>query len=248
MKYQLDAACLCTMGKVRRNNEDNFSFDGQSLEAINRGLASPLRFTRPLAGEEILCVFDGMGGENYGELASYEAAQQLKRELEAGGAHDEAALTALCLRLNEAVFAQAQELLTERMGTTVVGFAFTPERVLAFNLGDSRAYRLRGGELTQLSEDHVARRGSGKKSPLTQHLGIDPEELLLEPTVTESALEAGDRYLLCSDGLTDMLEDAQIAALLGKAASAAEAAETLIAAALEAGGKDNVTAIVCRIL
>ena len=106
--------------------------------------------------------------------------------------------------------------------------------------------------LEKLSEDHVegmysiGRTKKNKKPGLIQYLGMDPEEILLEPTIHCSDLQKGDTYLLCSDGLTDMVTEADIASLLNKAADAEEATTGLVDMALENGGKDNITAIVCK--
>ena len=249
MGFVLEAACLCNTGKIRRNNEDNFYFDGRCLPADNNGLDTPLTMTAHLEHTVHLAVFDGMGGENFGELAAFAAADRM-RGLLAGEkpvpAGREAAAE-LAQELNRAVVKKEKELLTRRMGSTMVSFCFSARSVLTCNLGDSRAYTLRGGEITQLSEDHVDKRSGQRKAPLTQHLGIDPEDFLLEPTVTERALSDGDRYLLCSDGLSDMLSDSEIAAILSGTATAQDCAEKLVAAALEQGGRDNITVIVCCI-
>ena len=79
MPYILYAACLCNTGKVRKNNEDNFFFDGRCLEADNDGLKQPFTMTRSLRREVCVAIFDGMGGENYGEYASFAAAEHMKR-------------------------------------------------------------------------------------------------------------------------------------------------------------------------
>ena len=252
MAFRLEAACLCNTGKVRRNNEDNFYFDERFLPAENGGLAKPLRFSRSLRSLVCLAVFDGMGGENFGECASFAAAERMLRErklfLSARSLRSDL-LKELCQRLNEAVVARAKELCTQHMGSTLSILCFSPESVASCNLGDSRAYRLRGGELRQISLDHVEQRpGRSKhKAPLTQYLGVDPEDYLLEPYLAKGALAAGDQYLLCSDGLTDMLSDEEIAAVMGGADTAQHCAERLVQAALDQGGRDNVTVIVCRI-
>ena len=78
MKYTLEAACGCHVGKVRRNNEDNFYFDGKCLEVENEGLKHPVCLEEPLKNGVCLAVFDGMGGENFGEYASHVAARELQ--------------------------------------------------------------------------------------------------------------------------------------------------------------------------
>ena len=86
-----------------------------------------------------------------------------------------------------------------------------------------------------------------KKAPLIQYLGMDPEEILIEPFIAKGDLKKGDQYLLCSDGLTDMLTNFEIADIMLNSPDAATCAENLIRAALEHGGRDNITVIVCRI-
>ncbi len=253
MAYQLDAACLCNTGRVRKNNEDNFFFDGKRMEAENNGLLHPLVMTKNVNQGVCVAVFDGMGGENFGEFASFAAAdrmQSIMAKLQSSLPPDRDSLNTMCLAINDAVVARQKELCTERMGSTLVGFYFSRSSVYTYNLGDSRAYRLRGGELVQLSEDHVERREgkSTRKAPLTQHLGINPEEYLIEPYLVKDQLQAGDQYLLCSDGLTDMLDDGQIAAIMTEAPNAEIGAQMLVEAALEHGGRDNVTVILCRVL
>lgn len=252
MSFTLEAACLSHIGKRRRNHEDNFFFGGECLPEENRGTEAPLFLERPLTEGQSLCVFDGMGGENFGETAAYTAAERMKECVRVPKAFDMSENTYLgwlVEELNAAVVAKEEELLTNRMGTTMVALYFTPQQVFCCNVGDSRAYRLRKGTLTQLSLDHVAKMplNSSRKAPLTQHLGIDPQEMLLEPYIQPYDLLPGDWYLLCSDGLTDMLSDTEIVEILQKANSVQDAAQKLVGAALEHGGRDNVTVIVSHI-
>lgn len=251
MSFIIHAACATHTGRIRSNNEDNFCFDRQYLPEEHGCTEQPLTLSFSAGEGRELAVFDGMGGENYGELASFAAAETmghttLHRE-DFPRLTDYAAEQAQ--KLNLAVVEQERIMRTSHMGTTMAGIYFTPESAVVSNLGDSRVYRLREGMLWQLSEDHVSSQsmGRGRKAPLTQHLGIDPEELLLEPAVSECRLQAGDCFLLCSDGVTDMLEDGQIGELLRATGSCAETVQALIDAALKAGGRDNITAIVCRV-
>lgn len=251
MAYILDAACGCNTGKVRKNNEDNFFFDGRCLEADNSGLKHPVTMTKALRRELCVAIFDGMGGENFGEVASFAAAdcmQYTTRKLKDYFIPERKFLNSLCMKINDAVVAKQQELCTERMGSTMVALYFSHGYVYVCNLGDSRAYRLRDGEFLQLSVDHLEKREqTRKKAPLTQHLGISPENFLIEPYIAKGELKRGDQYLLCSDGLTDMLTNLEIDGIMSSTESAEDCVKKLIDAALEKGGKDNVTAIVCRI-
>lgn len=251
MGFHIEAACGCKMGKIRKNNEDNFFFDGKCLEQDNEGLRNIACFDGRLKYGTSVAVFDGMGGENYGEVASFCAAramQQTTRKLEDFFVQERKYLEKLAFALNDAVVVAEKELQTNRMGTTMVMLYFASRYVYMCNVGDSRAYRMRAGEFLQISEDHVEKRPDRKKTPLTQHLGIDPEEMQIEPYIAKGELKKGDTYLICSDGLTDMLTNFEISDIILQCDEAAVCVEKLIDAALEHGGRDNITVIVCKIV
>lgn len=253
MGFSINAACGCNKGKRRSNNEDNFYFDGKCMEAVNNGLHNPAVFDGPVKRGTCVAVFDGMGGENFGEDAAFAAAktmQQTERSLADYLIPEKKYLQRLCVQINQAVVDAAREAGTERMGSTMVSLYFSGKYVYVCNLGDSRAYRLRNGEFLQLSKDHVDTRPmpEGKKAPLTQHLGIDPEDMLIEPYIAKGEVKPGDQYLLCSDGLTDMLTNFEIADIMLAEEDTESCVRKLIEAALEHGGKDNVTVILCRLL
>lgn len=252
MALILEAACGCNIGKVRKNNEDNFFFDGRCLEQENKGLQHPVLTERELHGEEFFAVFDGMGGEQYGEVAAFAAAscvKEYKKRLIDFFVPERSFLKGLCTRMNESVLKEQQQYCDDRMGTTMVGLLFAHRRVYVCNLGDSRAYRLRNGVFSQITVDHVERhdRHNTKKPLLTQHLGIDPEEFMIEPYIARGDLEPGDQYLICSDGITDMLTNLEIVEIMKASATAEESVCGLIDTALDNGGRDNMTAIICRL-
>lgn len=253
MAFTLDAACGCQTGKLRSNNEDNFYFADGWLAVDNTGLDDPAVMNAPLYKPLCLAVFDGMGGENFGEEAAYAAASEMRfvrRGLRERLMRDGSFLTEMCARLNAAVVRRARELKTERMGCTLAAVWFEPQRFMACNLGDSRIYLLRDGKLERLSKDHVEKLNgpSRRKAPLTQYLGLNPEEYRLDPSMAFGKLRQGDRFLICSDGLTDMLSEEEIAAALSGARNALNGVHRLIGEALEHGGRDNVTAVVGLII
>lgn len=253
MKFTIEAACGCHIGKVRRNNEDNFFFNGKCLEAAYSGLKYPVSFEDTPKSGLCFAVFDGMGGENFGEVASYAAArrmQQEERTLADFLIPVKQYLNRLSIELNQAVLKEKEDLCTDRMGSTMVALYFSGRYTYTCNLGDSRAYRLRDSEFLQISQDHVEKRPhtNHKKAPLTQYLGIDPEEMQIEPYIAKGKIHKGDRYLLCSDGLTDMLTDFEISDIMLKSQNAESCVQNLVQAALEHGGRDNITVIVCRVM
>jgi protein phosphatase len=197
-------------------------------------------------------VFDGMGGEEKGETASFLAARVMQERAAAEVPDPEAYFASLCEEMNLAVCRENETLASGRMGTTMVSLLFSRGSVCACNLGDSRAFRYREGTLLQISTDHVETLGpadirAGRKPRLIQHLGVPPRLLKLEPSTAECACKKGDVYLICSDGLTDMVSEERLAQLLGTGKSVRRIAERLLSAALDAGGRDNVTAIICAV-
>ena len=252
MYYSIEAACCCNNGKRRANNEDNFFFNSTCLQLEHDGLEKTIYMNSPVNWGLMFAVFDGMGGENFGEVASYSAAKCLKKkEGNYFFLSEEKHLISLCKRANEEVYLAAQAQGTEHMGTTMASLLFTPRNGYACNIGDSRAYRLRNGELLQISLDHVDRRPNmnTKKAPLSQYLGMDPNEIIIEPYIAKKKLRRGDIFLLCSDGLTDMVSNREIRdILLYNQADVIDCAEALTKAALENGGRDNITTIICKIV
>ena len=119
------------------------------------------------------------------------------------------------------------------------------------NIGDSRVYGFRNGRINQLSSDHtdevlMKEQGiTGRKPHLTQYLGIDPDELCLEPFIKSYRYEEGDRFLICSDGVTDMVDENLITEIVNRSSTPEIAVQRLIKEAKNNGGKDNITAIVC---
>ena len=249
MSLLVEIACVSCCGKVRKTNEDNLLFQGRILENTGGDLWPPQGCSLTLKETpELIAVFDGMGGEANGEEASFTAAKKL-REIWQNKPLNAQMMFPVARKMNEAVFRRGQELMTERMGTTMAVMTIGKTETVVSNLGDSPIFVMRNGKLHKVSKDHtdaeeMKRRGITNRKPyLTQYLGIDPEELTIEPYVARIQTTSGDRYLLCSDGLTDMVEEPEIVRILGGAASASDAVEALTIAALENGGRDNVTII-----
>ena len=253
MRYFIQATCGCNTGKVRKNNEDNFYFEGKCLERENHGLKHPVSMDNVLKNGLTYAVFDGMGGENFGEYASYAAArcmQQTEKSLSDYFIPEKVYLERITNQLNNAVVEVQKEMCTDRMGSTMVSLYFAGRYVYVCNVGDSRAFRLRDGEFLQLSMDHVERRlgRDERKAPLTQYLGYGTEDILLEPYIAKGEIRRGDMYLLCSDGLTDMVTNFEITDIMLKNENTETCVQELTRVALEHGGRDNITIILCKIM
>lgn len=252
MGITIHAVCGCNTGKVRRKNEDNFFFAGKHLERDNNGLDELICFEKPMRSGTYAAVFDGMGGENFGEYAAYAAVAEMKkirRTIAEWFMPHENYLQKVVQRLNDAVIQVQEQMCTSYMGTTLVGLCFWGKNAYVYNVGDSRAYLLRNNELLQLSEDHVEKRPNraGGKAPLTQYLGFGTEEIQIEPHIAAETIRRGDVYLLCSDGLTDMLSESEILDIMATSWDSEACVRNLIRAALDCGGRDNITVIVCAL-
>ena len=252
MAFTIRAACLCNTGRIRSNNEDNFLFRGLSLRQENSALSAPLTHSCADTLRPVFAVFDGMGGESHGEAAAFSAAKAAYLVSCRQESLSEEFLNQAVLDINRAVFRAAQNLGASRMGATLAMLGFENGVAWVCNLGDSRVFLLRGDAFGQLSVDHtdeqaLLARGIQRKPRLTQHLGIDPEEMLVEPHIAAGNIEAGDRFLICSDGLTDMLTPDEIGTALDTIRDPEACVRALVEQALERGGKDNVTVIVCAV-
>jgi serine/threonine protein phosphatase PrpC len=238
-------------GAVRADNEDSIAV-GDWIRS--ESMAVPVLLERALDSPLICLVADGMGGHAAGEVASRTVAEHLAAR--ATQATDAAAIAALLRDANGALF----ELMGERpawygMGTTVAGVAVAPAGVLVFNVGDSRVYRIEAGALVQLSTDDTPgpKRPDGRTAVYTSSIisqvlgGYEPDnpDGQLDPHVLSEPPAERARYLICSDGLTDLVDPAEIEGLLDGDDDASVRA--LFETAMAAGGGDNVSLILLRI-
>lgn len=251
MTYQIKYAYACDTGKVRANNEDNFWCCNEQLPVENQGLAG-VRTGKSAQGEApVLAVFDGMGGESCGEMAAFLAAEELgrfhKRNKRALKKNPEAFLKDACRKMNEAVCRYGRENGVRCMGSTLALAAFGEKSIFACNLGDSRIYQVKDGQLARISTDHVMGNGFFGKAPLTQYLGVEEENMLLEPSIVEIPYQSRERYLICSDGITDMLSEQEISDILTRGSTVEEAVEELMKKTMEKGGRDNATVVLCEV-
>lgn len=189
-------------------------------------------------------VADGMGGHEAGNVASQVVIDTIAELVEA--ATNEALIGAMLEAANRRLFEAMYEIGGKPgMGTTVVGAVLANRGTLIFNVGDSRAYVFRRGTLLQVSQDDTLNvRGNTSRNrshALTQSLGGSTKPQSLRPHVKHMALEDEDILLLCSDGLTDMIDDDEIAGILMRHPD--NPSERLVTAALDAGGNDNITVV-----
>ncbi len=235
---------MCNVGRLRRNNEDNFYCDGKIREDVFSN--DEVAFSGVVRSDtnELFAVFDGMGGEACGEVASFAAASHAEL-FTRDRAQYEVYLYELAELLNDKVREETEARSLVLMGTTAAMVQFSGEDVYVLNAGDSRVYRLANHELRQITQDHTAYMRGGKA--ITKFLGM-PGDDKLRPYIAEGQFKAGDVFLICSDGVTDMLSDDEIGEILDNKQPLDRTCRTLVDAALEKGGVDNTTAILLRIM
>ena len=252
MAYQIEYAYTCHIGKIRNNNEDNFWCCGDSLEAQNQGMSHIRSGYMKQSEYPLLAVFDGMGGESCGEMAAFLAAEACGEHFKTakdGIRNDpEEFLNEICESMNQAICDYGRTNKINSMGTTAALLAFAEDAVYSCKLGDSRIYKSDREKFYQISQDHVLGRSLFGKAPLTQYLGMEEENLQLEPSISRQEIKIGDRFLLCSDGITDMLSDGEIADILSRDIPVAKTVEILVDRALKKGGRDNITVVLCEIM
>ena len=255
-KLRANVCAVTHAGRVRRENEDNYDLNGRmtSTGDLKKGSA----FVQSMAEPFHLSVCDGMGGESYGDIASGIAVETIAAHAANVYESGEDFSFAISNCLDDANSRICAEINArgKRMGTTLAAIYAVKGKIICVNIGDTRIYHYSKGILEQISFDHthaqtivdagqvsqnnISRIPDAKR--LTRHLGVFPEEANLSPNISViDDIDDGDIVLLCSDGLTDMLGDEDITAILSTGESAQDVASKLIKRALERGGKDNVT-------
>lgn len=241
--YYIDYACACTLGKVRKNNEDNFYCDKNYR--LNPDLLEDVVLCGKVRStdNELFAVFDGMGGEACGEVASFIAAQNCYDYCKDKDSYDEY-LYELSNILNKKIVEETKARSLVLMGTTAAMIQFHKNEIYILNAGDSRIYKFTKNKLDLISEDHVVE-GFNSKAPLTKFLGIPQDELL--PYIAKGAYKNADVFILCTDGVYDMVKEEQMISLLKQKKKLSKIAEDIIEHAKKNGGIDNATVILCKI-
>lgn len=250
LKTALEIATATHPGMVRSHNEDSIAADAEVGLAV---------------------LADGMGGYNAGEVASGIAVELIRTEMkkalsgkkpeELNGLNPEQLIAENSTRANAAIYHASQsQPQYSGMGTTLVVALWHDNQISVGHIGDSRLYRLRGGALDQVTRDHSLlqeqidsgmitkeqARHSQNKNLVTRAVGIDPE---VETEVHSYPVQAGDIFLICSDGLNDMVTDEDIQLTLSSLqANLPLAAQQLVQQACDNGGRDNVSVILVRIV
>ena len=248
----LECYACSQKGNFRENNEVNLYLDGEYL-SINHN--DKVMSCKKKINDDLFIagVFDGLGGEEKGEEASYKAASALSKY------NNDTDIKDFFKFANNEVCGIEKSDSSKQIGSTAVILFFRKSGFFVANIGDSRIYHIRGNNVTMLSKDHtmietmiasgVITREDAAKSPykncLTQCLGMSENEILIDPYISDTyEAEIGDAFVICSDGLTGVMSDAEILSFLSENEKNDNIAEQFVNAAYERGAKDNTTVIV----
>lgn len=264
MRGKVRAGVSSCIGGYRNNNEDNYLLLNKYLPMDHKNKSDSLRgeLDRPY----LFAVCDGMGGGSYGELASFTAVKKLNEIFEESINNNPYeylidVIETIILRINQDVSSlfEPNEVVS---GSTIVLLYFDQSQLIISNVGDSRGYQLYNGELIRISKDHNHAffmyelglisndelKHHRARHKLTQYLGINPQEMIIDPYINRVEHREGKvTYLLCSDGLVEALEDDYIKFILEQEISTKKKAKQLVKDAIENGSKDNVTALVIEL-
>jgi protein phosphatase len=247
VKPVVTVACKTDIGRVREINQDKFEYfqPEDPAKLATRGL--------------VFLVCDGMGGHAAGQVASELALKTFIDVYLNHPADDPAvAIRAAVQAANRFVLDNARAFPARRgMGTTLTGVILIQDQAYVVNVGDSRTYRTRGGELVQLTHDHTyvdeliragvigpeEARTHPQKNVITRAIGIEGD---LQPDIFVEELQEGDSFMMCSDGIINHVTDEEVGSILTSLAPAG-AAWKLVGQALIGGGTDNATAMIVRV-
>lgn len=245
MLYQFLVSCISDIGLIRQNNEDSWKM---------------------LKDEQFFVLADGMGGHQAGEVASKETVEQLcflfQQRLNDSSYKDitqaESLIKELIQEVNSMIYRLGRENPHLRgMGTTLCCLFFHPAGLIYGHVGDSRIYRFSHGKLEQLTQDHSLLRELIElgqlseqqaedflyKNIITKAIGTEPN---VGPVIAHTAIEVGDVFLMCTDGLSDLVSFEEIQEVLWQY-SVEEAANLLVKKAKQKGGYDNITVILVKV-
>lgn len=246
MPHNIKAYGISDIGLIRQNNEDSWA---------------------ELPARNFFVLADGMGGHQAGEVAARETVTLLCQLIENHFSKHKKHLSIKdgleliresIINVNSSIFKMSRSNPELRgMGTTLCSLLFLEKEVILAHVGDSRIYRFRSGQLEQLTKDHslfcdlvdqgqIAHHQANDflyGNIITKAIGTEPR---VDPAVTTTDLKINDVYLMCSDGLSDLLSPSEITFILNSSADLKQTAEALIACANRKGGRDNVTVILAK--
>lgn len=249
MDFVFDAACSTRTGGSQRSNRDNFLFDGRCLPEAHGSLPHPVTILTPLRREQCAAVFEGIGEAGAGEKASFAAADCLREQTRLLSDYvipERHFLRDASRKISETLLRRAEETGVPCLGAGMAALLFSHGFVYICNLGGCRAFRLRDGEFLQVSGERSEQTETGFELPGPLFFGMSASGDD-RPYIAKGELKHGDQYLLCTGGMTDVLNNVEIAGILENTACTEDCVQRLIDAAMQRGDGKSVTLILSRI-
>lgn len=245
MNWKIRYAAQCIKGAVRRNNQDNLLLGSFYLPEQNSAMDHCRSGSADTKDGFVLAVFDGIGGAPHGEAAAYIAAKSMSEGIKPlyfpGEKKMAEQVAGTLLSVNESALRYRDQRKITDYGSTVAGVWFDKRAAASFNIGDSRVYVYRDGQMELVSRDHTVARGV-----LAQYIGMDEREGILEPDISVMDLQHGMQFLICSDGLTSCMTDAEIQGFFEKEIGGEELINSMMRLVIRRGSPDNATIIWCE--
>jgi PPM family protein phosphatase len=242
-------------GSLRSLNEDNFCFDNRTNDVHD-----DIRLELFCIEGGNFAVFDGMGGLSDGYIASSISAQIFSEGFLSFKEISNFHLSNLYIKANDSLCKYMFERNSTRVGTTVVTLSINNNGIIYSNIGDSKLYRIRNQEITQLTTDHTEiqfllsegfitadqAKSHPSKNKLTQHLGIFPNEFQIDPYIAEDSTEEGDIFILATDGVTNYFDNGKFLSIF-EFTDLKGARDKIIDIVLKGGASDNFTFIIVKV-
>ena len=239
---RIEYAYMTHPGNCRTMNQDNLVCMGEYLPRIHDRTDWPVAGSAEPDSCALFGVFDGMGGGEQGETAAWIAAKTAAET----DIRDSGGMTRFCGEANRKICRYAKVNRIRSIGTTASMLLFDGNGAYSCHIGDSRIYRCDYGIPEQLTHDDAWPSLPGRKPALLQCLGIPESEMRILPHVDYYPILARSVFMICTDGLTDMLTENRIAGVLSDGEGLEKQTRTLLNEALEAGGRDNITLLLIR--
>ncbi|MDO5009350.1 MAG: protein phosphatase 2C domain-containing protein [Intestinibacter bartlettii] len=263
--FNILASVGCNIGNERENNEDNFYLNGRFKENPNEKNHISLN-SESNEQIQVYAVCDGMGGEELGEVASYVAVETLFKYhnevfKSCNKSNIQKSIEQYIDDANERICEVTDKLNKNCIGTTLALVVIYTDYMYVYNLGDSKIFFISPDEIVKLSTDHTKAQmlyesgvidvdeleNSPSRHVLTQHLGISKNDGKISPSKVIFRLNKGDKFLICSDGVTDLLSENTLEEIIRDADNTQEAVHKIVDNSLSKGGIDNITALIINI-
>ena len=254
MAFVLEAACGSFIGTARNENEDNFYFNNLFLPDENEEFNGVISCTLDTDKMQTFALFDGMGGELLGREAALTATTvfaECVRNKEKNKLDNKHFFADFCSKADDRICELAYESCVNTCGTTFAGIIYEGENVICYNIGDSKIFRIYENKISQISAEHtdkeiLEKMGIEKKPVLLQYLGIKKHNVKIEPYFVKGTIKSNSYFVICSDGITDVIPPSSIYKYIKKYENSQLAVQAVLQEAKHLNALDNSTIIIIK--